>query len=171
MSANFLYMRGYQRNLLNIVPWGLFLFFTFLVGFSSKGQDSSNNSQFPAAKKTVIAGKQYAKSSFHQWLWGKHYRKEWTTPVTVSTLNLDTVDGGLTAYEAGGGRQTKTLRLKNAQEKEYVLRSIDKTFGKAMPEIYQGTIVEDVINDQVSTALPYAAITIPAMASAAKIYH
>ena len=171
MSVNFSYMRGYQRSLLNVVSSALLLFFTFLVGFSAKGQDSSHNSQFPTAKKTVIAGQQYAKSSFHQWLWGKHYRKEWTTPVTVNKLNLDTVGGGLTAYEAGGGRQTKTLRLKNAQGKEYVLRSIDKTFGNALPEIYRGTFVEEVINDQVSTALPYSAITIPAMASAAKIYH
>ena len=165
-------MHGYQRNLLNVVPTGLFLSFVILVSFCAQGQDSLNTSQPQVdTKKTVVAGEQYGRSSFHQWLWGKHYRKEWTTPVTVSTLNLDTVNGGLTAYEAGGGRQTKTLRLKNPQGKEYVLRSIDKSFGKALPEIYQGTFVEKIVNDQVSIAHPYAALTVPAMANAAKIYH
>ena len=33
--------------------------------------------------KTVIAGKQYGTSKGHQKRWGKHYRKEWTTPVKV----------------------------------------------------------------------------------------
>jgi opacity protein-like surface antigen len=121
--------------------------------------------------RVVVAGKQYKKSSFHQWLWGKHYRRDWTTPVKIITINLDTVNGGLIAYEKGGGRQTKTLRLRNAAGKEYVLRSIDKSFGKALPDIYRNTFIEDIIDDQVSIAQPYAAITIPSMAEAGKIYH
>jgi hypothetical protein len=120
---------------------------------------------------TVIAGKQYDRSWFHQKLWGKHYRKEWTTPVRIPLFNLDTAAGGLKPYEAGGGRQSKSLRLRTANEKEYVFRSIDKTFGKALPPIYQGTFVEDAVNDQVTIAHPYAALTIPDMAEAAKIYH
>ncbi|HZH95852.1 MAG TPA: hypothetical protein VEY06_08210, partial [Flavisolibacter sp.] len=120
---------------------------------------------------TVIAGKQYDRSWFHQKLWGKHYRKEWTTPVRIPLFNLDTAAGGLRPYEAGGGRQSKSLRLRTANEKEYVFRSIDKTFGKALPPIYQGTFVEDAVNDQVTIAHPYAALTIPDMAEAAKIYH
>jgi len=121
--------------------------------------------------KTVVAGEQYRKSSLHQLLWGKHYRKDWSTSVVVKTINLDTVNGGLVAYEKGGGRQSKTLRLRNAAGKEYVLRSIDKSFGKALPEIYRGTFVEKVVDDQVSIAEPYAAVTIPGMAAAAGIYH
>ncbi|MBC7874690.1 MAG: BamA/TamA family outer membrane protein, partial [Ferruginibacter sp.] len=119
----------------------------------------------------VVAGKQYNKNSFQQWLWGKHYRKDWVTPVTVRTIDLDTVNGGLTAYEKGGGRQSKTLRLRNAAGKEYVLRSNDKSFGKALPEKYRGTFIEDIIDGQVSIAQPYSAITIPGMAAAAGIYH
>src|SRR6476646_4125838 len=69
---------------------------------------------------TIVAGKEYDRSKIHEWLWGKHYRKEWATPVTVPLLFLDTAAGGLTPYEAGGGRQTKTLRLTNPNQKEYV---------------------------------------------------
>ena len=163
-------MLGYQRNFFVVSQISIF-FLTILACFCAKGQDSSIKSPPFDPGKTVVAGPQYGKSSLHQWLWGKHYRKEWTTRVKVNSLNLDTIDGGLTAYEAGGGRQTRTLRLRNPQGNEYVLRSIDKSFGKAIPEIYQGTFVEKVVNDQVSTAHPYSAITIPEMASAAKIYH
>ena len=149
-----------------------FLSLTLLAFASSYGQDSIINSAREASGvKTVIAGKQYGTSGFHQWLWGKHYRKEWTMPVNVSILYLDTVDGGLSAYEAGGGRQSKSLKLRNPMGKEYVLRSIDKTFGKALPEIYQNTFVEKIVNDQVSIAQPFSAITIPSMANAAQIYH
>jgi hypothetical protein len=120
---------------------------------------------------TVIAGPQYKKSSFHQWLWGKHYRNDWITPVQLGVIRLDTIYGGLIPYEQGGGRQSKTLRLQDANKKEYVLRSIDKTYGKALPEILRGGFIERIINDQVSTAEPYSALIIAPMAEAAKIYH
>lgn len=168
MAANFLYMRGYQRNSLNMVRRFLLSSCTILLFLSGHGQDRLDSANSP---KTVIAGKQYGTSSFHQWLWGKHYRKEWIAPVKVPTISLDSIDGGLVAYEAGGGVQTQTLKLRNPQGKEYVLRSIDKSFGKALPEIYHKTFIEKIVNDQVSIAHPYSALTVPAMAQAAQIYH
>jgi hypothetical protein len=91
--------------------------------------------------------------------------------VKFKKVMLDTLAGGLTPYEAGGGRQSKTLRLKDKQGREYVLRSIDKSFGKALPEIYQGTFIETLINDQVTIGHPYAALVIPTLAEAAGVYH
>ena len=127
---------------------------------------------FPsAAQKIIAAGPQYGRSSFHQTLWGKHYRTEWTTPVSVKEFLLDTAAGGLTPYQEGGGRQTTSLRLHDRNNKEYVIRSIDKSFGKALPPIYQHTFIETIINDQVSLGHPYAAVTIPLMADAAGVYH
>jgi hypothetical protein len=120
---------------------------------------------------TVVAGPEYARSSFYQVLWGRHYRKEWTTPVRMPLYYLDTAMGGLKPYEAGGGRQSKTLRLRTASNREYVLRSIDKRFGKALPVVFQNTFIEDAVNDQVSIAHPFSAITISGMADAAGIYH
>lgn len=119
----------------------------------------------------IVAGAQYRRSSFYQWLWGKHYRAEWATQVKVPFILLDTIAGGLKPYQLGGRMQSTSLRLKNAEEKEYVLRSVDKTFTKALPDIYRGTFIENIINDQVSIAHPYAALTIPTMAQAAQIYH
>ncbi|MGZ5134353.1 MAG: hypothetical protein ACXWCG_04355 [Flavitalea sp.] len=178
MPIKNLYFLGFQCVSLKLYGiQALSVIFCFLVFSDLRGQDSlgkestSTKSTSTIGTKTVMAGPQYGKSSFHQWLWGKHYRKEWTTPVTIPIINLDSVDGGLTAYESGGGRQTKTLRLKNPAGREYVLRSIDKTFGKALPQIYEGTFVEKIINDQVSIAHPYSALTIPPLAKVAQIYH
>ncbi|HEX6845416.1 MAG TPA: BamA/TamA family outer membrane protein [Chitinophagaceae bacterium] len=117
------------------------------------------------------ASKKYERHSSYQRKWGEHYRKEWSTPVKFKIVKLDTLAGGLTPYQKGGGRQSQTLRLRDKNGREYVLRSIDKSFGKALPEIYQGTFIESIINDQVTIGHPYAAVTIPPMAEAAGIYH
>ena len=121
--------------------------------------------------RTVIAGQEYKRGSFHQFLWGKHYRKEWTTPVKVPVVDLSTYAGGLTPIEQGGGRQTKTLRLVDKKGKQYVLRSIDKDYGKALPEVARGTFFESLEKDKVSTGHPFASITVPPMIEAAGVYH
>ncbi len=150
----------------NIIPFVLLIFLSF-PGDTVFAQ----NKIIHYPDTLIIAGKQYDRPAFHQWLWGRHYRVDWATPVRVPFINLDTVNGGLTAYRSGGGRQSKTIRLKNDAGKEYVIRSIDKSFGKALPELYKGTFIERIMNDQVSIAEPYAAVTIAPMAEAAKIYH
>ena len=121
--------------------------------------------------RTVIAGRQYKASRWHQWLWGKDYRREWTTAVKIPVLNLDSAFGGLIPVKEGGGRQTKSLRLINPQGRQFVLRTVDKTYSGALPEIVQGTLIEHLANDQIATNHPYAALTIPQMAGASKIYH
>lgn len=119
----------------------------------------------------VRASEKYNKSKGYQKRWGKHYREEWNTPVTFRKAKLDTLAGGLIPYEQGGGRQSKSLRLRDAQGREYVLRSIDKSFGEALPEIAQGTFIEKIVDDQVTIGHPYSAVTIAPMAEAARIYH
>jgi hypothetical protein len=151
-------------------------FIFFLLSFCFCGEVIAQNSISKDTAITedhiiVVAGKQYARPASHQRMWGVHYRKEWAMPVKVKMVRLDTLEGGVKPYEQGGGRQTKTLRLRDSNGREYVLRSIDKSFGKALPDIFQGSIVERIIDDQVSIAHPYSSLTIPNLAAAAKIYH
>lgn len=119
----------------------------------------------------AIPGKEYVRSPYHNFFWGKHYRKEWGTPVRAVNFFLDSVYGGLEPVKESGSRQTMGLRLKSKTGKEYVLRSVDKDFGKGLPEIYHGTFITRVAKDQVSFGYPLAAITITPMLEAAKIYH
>lgn len=43
--------------------------------------------------KTVVAGAEYKKPKVYQWLWGKNRRIEWTTPVRVPVVYLDSLYG------------------------------------------------------------------------------
>ena len=155
-----------------MISKGLFaILLTAFTALNTLAQTTILNNSSNDPNPVVIAGKKYERSAFHNFLWGKHYRKEWTTPVKIKAVHLDTLMGGLTPFKKGGGRQTQTLRLKDKDGKEYVMRSIDKTYTKALPPVFQGTFVEAVANDQVSIAHPYSSITVPMMAEAAGVYH
>lgn len=120
---------------------------------------------------TIPASQHYHKGKLYRFFWGNHYRTVWHTPVKVRIVGLDTLKGGLVPYEVGGSRQTKSLRLRDKQGREYVLRSVDKTFGGALPENIRGTFVEDMANDQVTISNPYGALVVAPLAKAAGILH
>ncbi len=119
----------------------------------------------------IKASSNYNKSKFYKLFWGEHYRKEWNTPVLVKQVMLDTMRGGLTAYQTGGSRQTKSIRVRDKNDGEYAFRSVDKSFGGALPEIALGTFIETLANDQVTISHPYSALVVAPLAEAAKIYH
>lgn len=119
---------------------------------------------------TIAAGEHYGAGALHRWLFGTEYRALWTTPIRAPVLDLRTFGGGLTPTTAGGGRQTKSLRFRGANGQLYGFRSIDKDPG-VLPEIFTGTFVERLVQDQISSAHPAGpAITAPLM-EAAGILH
>lgn len=120
----------------------------------------------------VIANPYYEKANgFQRFLLGHHYRREWATPVEVEVINFDTTAGGLTPSKLGGGMQTKSLRLKGGNGKEYVLRSVNKDPSKALPPEFRGTFANDVLQDQISSSHPYAPLVVAELAKAAGIYY
>ena len=149
----------------------LLVFSFFLLPFFAFSQLQLNINNDTSKYKITEASKNYDPKLSYQKKWGTHYRKEWATLVKVRIVKLDTLAGGLVPYQSGGGRQSKSLRLKDKDGREYVLRSVDKSFGKALPDIYQGTFIESIINDQVTIGHPYAPLTIPTLADAAGVYH
>ena len=137
----------------------------------SAGVGTQNQQNAKPSPVIMAAGKQYKASGWKSMWWGKHYRKEWTTPVSFSVLDLSSFDGGLKPLKAGGGHQSKTLRLISSNGKEYVLRTIDKTLDLLIPEDFKGTFVNDIVNDQISTAHPYGPIAIASMAGSLSFMH
>ncbi len=119
----------------------------------------------------LSASSKYQKGSLYRLFFGNHYRKDWITPSDFKIVLLDTLAGGLTPYQTGGSRQTKSLRLKDNYGREYVLRSIDKTFSGALPPITKNTIAESLANDQVTISNPYDALVVAPLAEAAGIFH
>ncbi len=142
---------------------------TLVINYTSVAQTSTINDSTSFIK--IKAGEKYNKNGFYKLFWGEHYRKEWNTPVVVKKVMLDTMRDGLNVYQTGGSRQTKSIRVTDKNEREYTFRSVNKTFGGALPEIALGTFIEKLANDQVTISHPYSALVVASLADAAKIYH
>ena len=140
--------------------------FIFFVG-TSCAQDAVTKD----STVTLQPGAQFKASAWKQIWWGRHYRKEWLTPVAFPVIDLDATAGGLLPLKRGGGFETKLLRMLGANGKEYVLRTIEKNIDNLVPEDFKGTFVSDIVNDQISTAHPYGAVIVARLAAAAGIYH
>ena len=117
---------------------------------------------------TVVAGAHYAAGGLHRWLFGKFYRDLWTTPIRVELLDLGREGGGLTPTTQGGGFQTKSLRFRGADGYQYGFRSVDKD-PDVLPEELEGTFVEDLVQDQISSQHPAGPSVVPALLDAAGI--
>jgi hypothetical protein len=110
-------------------------------------------------------------SGIHNWFFGKNYRKEWATSVRLPLIRISKVYGGLVPVKEGGGMQSKSLRLSDKQGKEYVIRSVEKTPDKLLPEGLRGTFAVDWVNDAMSGQHPFSALIVPPLAAAAAVNH
>ncbi|MEP7229964.1 MAG: BamA/TamA family outer membrane protein [Ginsengibacter sp.] len=142
----------------------------FAIAENANAQNMADSTTI-SKYKIVSAGPQYKRSGWHDFFWGKNYRKEWSAPVKLPVFLLDAEKGGLIATKEGGGHQTSSLHLETKEGDNYSLRSVDKRLGKVLPEEFLGTFIEDLANDEVSMSNPYGAVTVPMMAQSAGIYH
>lgn len=110
-------------------------------------------------------------SGVHRWLFGENYRKDWAVPVKMPVLRLSQLHGGLTLVKAGGGMESKSLRLVDPTGTEWVLRSVEKVPDKLLPENLRGTFVVDWVGDEFSGQHPYSALCVPPLAEAAHVPH
>lgn len=148
---------------------GLNRFFTILAILTI----STAQAQTPAGDSITIAiSPAYdSVSSMHRKLFGESYRKLWAAPVKMKVFYLGKEKGGLTIEQTGGGLQTKSLRLKDASGREWVLRTIQKYPERGLPKNLKATIAKDILQDQVVTAHPYSSLTVPPLAEALGIPH
>ncbi|HEY0742490.1 MAG TPA: hypothetical protein VGD40_13540, partial [Chryseosolibacter sp.] len=129
------------------------------------------NAELAQKEYTVSASDQYKASETKEFFLGENYRAEWSQPITVPVFDIGKIHGGLKVLQKGGGQQTLSLRLEDSTGHEYVIRSVEKFPEKAIPEMFRKTFAQDLVQDQISAAHPYAAVAVPLMADAAKIYH
>jgi len=120
---------------------------------------------------TYPNGEKYQAGNFKKVFFGDNYREEWITPVEVPVFDFNSQKGGLRIVKKGGGGQTKSLRLENMDGKQWVLRSLEKDPSKVIPEIVKIELAVDLVQDQMSAYLPWAALSVPRLADAAEIYH
>ena len=108
-------------------------------------------------------------SGIQRFIMGNNYRAEWSTPVNFRVFNINKEKGGLKIVSLGGGKQTRSLKLVDKDEREWTLRTIDKDPEKAIPENFRNSLAQDIVQDMISASHPYSAIAIPSIANAIKI--
>jgi len=121
--------------------------------------------------KVLPASTKYNKNAFHRFIFGNLYRKDWSEEVTFRSMDLLNERGGLKPKKIGGGMSSLSIRLKDKDKKQFVLRSIEKTVSKVVPDGFQNSVIEDVFQDQIAASQPYAALMIPPLADAIGVYH
>jgi hypothetical protein len=141
----------------------LLIFFSPLAAFSQKNTGDSI---------TIAVAPEYDKvGKIHRFLFGENYRKLWAVPVKMKVFHLQNEKGGLTILQQGGGMQTRSLRLRDKEGHEWVLRSLQKYPERALPPNLRATVAKDILQDQISTSNPFAALTVPLLAGALDIPH
>jgi hypothetical protein len=122
-------------------------------------------------QREVTAGPQYRRGSLHRTLFGAHYRDLWTTPVTVTVLDLAAFAGGLTPVERGGGQQTRSLEMEGDDGRSYVFRSLDKDPTPAVPPMLRGTVAHRLVQDAISAGFPGGPLVAARLLRTAGVLH
>lgn len=120
---------------------------------------------------TIAASREYPPiSGLKKFFMGENYRAAWSEPVTMRVLKIKNEKGGMAPIEMGGGTQTKSLRLReNKTGREWVLRSMNKSPGRALPDAFQSTFAKNLVSELNSAAYPYGALVFPELAKPLQI--
>jgi len=141
---------------------------------TTKPDVASDNTIYPDySDSTIFAATEpdYATGWLQEFLVGSNHRAAWTTPINVPYFDIGSEHGGLTPIKRGGGQQTISIRLKSADEKQFVLRSVNKDGKRFLPEEIRDTFVAPISQDFLSYSHPQSAFVIPSMAEAVGVYH
>lgn len=138
---------------------------------TAPGEPRIKDAPQPGQTTTVVPGPEYRAGAFKKALIGPLYRKDWTTPVQVPTLDLATTKGGLRPFGKGGGRQTTSLKFVGGDSLEYVFRSVDKDLQGALPPELRNTVVANILRDITATSQPYSALVCGELLDATDILH
>lgn len=121
------------------------------------------------------------KGKFYKVLWGDRYRQYYSTQVEAPVVSLDTLLGGLIPIRKGGGHQSKSLRLKDKNNREYVMRALRKQATQYLQTSFftdqyiggqfDNTYTEDLVDDVFTGSHPYAPFVIGVLSDAIGVYH
>jgi hypothetical protein len=121
---------------------------------------------------TILNKKIENKGWFHNMMLGKHYRTLYTYDYDIPVLDLSTFKGGMTPIKRGGGNQTNSLRLKDSEGNQWVMRAMQKDASRLIPYPFNKiTASQFLVEDNFLSTHPYAAFVVPDLAKAAGIYH
>lgn len=123
------------------------------------------------ATDTIAAGPEYRASAVHRFFFGTWYRSLWATPFEAPVLDLANYAGGLTPVARAGGQQTRALRFRSPDGREFFFRSLAKDPSSVLPPDLSETVAGDLVRDQTKSALPTAPLVVARLLTAAGIPH
>ncbi len=146
-------------------PWVLAIMISSLFSFDATAQPPAVSVHANELYVSVPASAQYRNPGLLKRLvLGKNYRKQWETPVALPVFDLKAQ--GFRVKALGGGMQTKSLEMEDAQGIEWVLRTIDKDVAKALPPGLRNRFTIAIVQNMVSAAHPYAPLVVARLAKA-----
>nr|WP_308990965.1 metallophosphoesterase [Mariniflexile sp. KMM 9835] len=158
------------------------VFQTQVLSKDKKDDALNYPTSFPKERIAAIYKKEeISKGSIYKTLWGDRFRTYYGTEIKAPTVNLDTLFGGLTPIRKGGGHQSKSLRLKDKQGREYVMRALRKNAIQYLQAVafkdqyiegqFEDTYTEGLLQDIFTGSHPYAPFVVGPLADAVGIYH
>jgi hypothetical protein len=129
--------------------------------------------QTPRDTLTQAAGPQYEDAGpLRRLFYGRNWRDLWGAPLEAPVLDLGTFSGGLSVLRPGGGRQSITLHLTDAQGDRWIFRSIDKHPSRAgLPWEVESAPAARMIEDHVSALHPGGHFAAPPVLEAVGVLH
>jgi hypothetical protein len=139
-------------------------------------------SSYPKDKTaSIYSEEETIKGGLYKLFWGDRYREDFSTKIKAPTVDLDTLFGGLKPIRKGGGHQSKSLRLKDKQGREYVMRALRKNAVQYLQAVafkdqfiegqFNNTYTEGLLLDVFTGSHPYAPFTIGKLSDTVGIYH
>lgn len=139
------------------------------------------NTFLKSYSSSIYKKAEISKSKLFKLFWGEHYRNYYGTKINAPTAYLDTLMGGLTPIRKGGGNQSKSVRLRDKNGKEFIMRALRKSATQFMQAVafkdqyiegqYDDTYAESLLLDIYTAAHPFAPLTIGKLADVVDIYH
>ncbi|MDT0295054.1 metallophosphatase [Mesonia ostreae] len=129
---------------------------------------------------SVYTEEEVDKSGLHTWAWGDHYRNVYGKKIEVPVLFLDDLPANPKAISAGGGNQSRSLRLLDDNENEFTLREMRKSAVRFIQssienhyvvDYMKNTVAEDIVTDFYTTAHPYAPFAVNGLSKSLGILH
>lgn len=153
--------------------------------FKTIPEFDASNIKAPTSNKIIASvykkTEDSEKSEFYESIWGDHYRDLYYKGIEAKVALLDTLYGGLEVVRKGGGHQTRSLRLKDKEGKEYNMRALKKSGVKFLQstlfkdnyveESLENTVSEDILKDFYTASHPYIFTVIPKLSQAIHLYH
>lgn len=130
---------------------------------------------------SIYSKEETQKGKFYTFLWGERFRKYYSIPVKTKIAYLDTLKGGLIPVRKGGGTQSRTLRLKDKDGRQYVMRAMKKNASQYIQAAmfkdqyvegeFKNTKAESLVKDVFTGSHPYAPFTMDVLSDAISLAH